>query len=45
MPTTDPIKNLLYVKKSQALKTEMIGIDVFKEIHAGEQHNKNIVII
>jgi hypothetical protein len=37
MPTTDPIKNLLYVKKSQALKKEMIGIDAFKEIHAGEQ--------
>jgi CHAT domain-containing protein len=37
MPTTDPIKNLMYVKKSQALKKEMIGIDAFKEIHAGEQ--------
>jgi hypothetical protein len=37
MPTSDPIKNLMYVKKSQALKKEMIGIDAFKEIHAGEQ--------
>ena len=37
MPTTDPIKNLMYVKKSQALKKEIIGIDAFKEIHAGEQ--------
>jgi hypothetical protein len=37
MVTTDPIKNLMYVKKSQALKKEIIGIDAFKEIHAGEQ--------
>jgi hypothetical protein len=37
MPSTDPIKNLMYVKKSQALKKEMIGIDAFKEIHAAEQ--------
>jgi hypothetical protein len=37
MPTADPFKNLMYVKKSQALKKEMIGIDAFKEIHAGEQ--------
>jgi hypothetical protein len=37
MPTTDPIKNLMYVKKSQALKKEMIGIDSFNKIHAAEQ--------
>ena len=37
MVTTDPAKNLMYVKKSQALKKEIIGIDAFKEIHAGEQ--------
>ena len=37
MPTTDPVKNLIYVKKSQALKKQIIGVDAFKEIHAGEQ--------
>ena len=37
MPTTDLAKNLMYVKKSQALKKQIIGIDAFKEIHAGEQ--------
>lgn len=37
MPTTDPAKNLMYVQKSQALKKQIIGIDAFKEIHAGEQ--------
>lgn len=37
MPTTDPAKNLMYVKASQALKKQIIGIDAFKEIHAGEQ--------
>lgn len=44
MPTTDPIKNLQYVKKSQALKKERIGIDAFKEIHASEQqkHRDNL---
>ena len=44
MPTTDPIKNLEYVKKSQALKKERIGIDAFKEIHASEQqkHRDNL---
>lgn len=44
MPTTDPIKNLMYVQKSQALKKERIGIDAFKEIHASEQqkHRDNL---
>jgi hypothetical protein len=44
MPTIDPIKNLEYVKKSQALKKERIGIDAFKEIHASEQqkHRDNL---
>jgi hypothetical protein len=27
----------MYVQKSQALKKQIIGIDAFKEIHAGEQ--------
>ncbi len=39
MPTTDPIKNLEYVKKSQALQKQIIGIDAFKEIHTSEQQN------
>ena len=44
MVTADPIKNLEYVKKSQALKKERIGIDAFKEIHASEQqkHRDNL---
>ena len=44
MVTTDPAKNLEYVKKSQMKKKEMIGIDKFKEIHAGEQqkHRDNL---
>lgn len=37
MVTTDPIKNLRFVKESQARKKERIGIEDFNIIHAGEQ--------
>ena len=34
MPTTDPIKNLEYVKKSQAKKKETLGADAYNKINA-----------
>ena len=34
MPTTDPIKNLEYVKKSQMKKKETLGADVYNKINA-----------
>ena len=34
MPTTDPIKNLEYVKKSQAKKKEVLGADAYNKINA-----------
>lgn len=37
MPTTDPIKNLRFVKESQARKKEQIGIEEFNKIHSQEQ--------
>ena len=37
MPTRDPIKNLEYVKRSQAKKKEEIGVEAFKEMHSGVQ--------
>ena len=37
MPTTDPVKNLQYVKKSQERKKEAIGVDEFNRIHTEAQ--------
>ena len=37
MPTKDPVKNLQYVKKSQARKKEAIGVDEFNRIHTEAQ--------
>lgn len=37
MVTTDPIKNLKFVKESQARKKERIGIEEFNRIHSNEQ--------
>ena len=37
MPTTNPIKNAEYVKKSKDLKKREIGINDFNRIHAEEQ--------
>ena len=34
MPTTDPIKNLEYVKKSQMKKKEILGADAYNKINA-----------
>jgi hypothetical protein len=34
MPTTDPVKNLEYVKKSQTKKTETLGVDAYNKINA-----------
>ena len=34
MPTTDPIKNLEYVKKSQMKKKETLGADAYNKINA-----------
>ena len=34
MPTTDPKKNLEYVKKSQAKKNEALGVKEYNEINA-----------
>jgi len=37
MPTTDPVKNLRFVKESQARKKELIGVEEFNRIHSQEQ--------
>ena len=37
MVTADPIKNLRFVKESQARKKESIGIEEFNKIHSQEQ--------
>ena len=37
MPTKDAVKNLQYVKKSQARKKEAIGVDEFNRIHTEAQ--------
>ena len=37
MPTKDPVKNLEYVKKSQAKKKEAIGVEEFNRIHTEAQ--------
>ena len=37
MPTADPVKNLKFVKESQARKKENIGIEEFNKIHSKEQ--------
>lgn len=37
MPTADPVKNLMFVKASQARKKENIGIEEFNKIHSKEQ--------
>ena len=34
MPTTDPIKNLEYVKKSQTKKKEILGAEAYNKINA-----------
>ncbi len=42
MPTTDLIKNLEYVKKSQAKKKEALGIVGYNKINAdAEQRHRN----
>ena len=37
MPTTDPVKNLRFVKETQARKKERIGVEAFNKIHSQEQ--------
>ena len=37
MPTADPVKNLKFVKESQARKKEKIGVEEFNRIHSNEQ--------
>ena len=37
MVTADPVKNLKFVKESQARKKEMIGVEEFNKIHSKEQ--------
>ncbi len=37
MPTTDPVKNLRFVKESQARKKELIGVEEFNSFHSQEQ--------
>ena len=37
MPTKDPVKNLEYVKKSQAKKKQAIGVEEFNRIHTEAQ--------
>ena len=37
MVTADPVKNLKFVKESQARKKEMIGVEEFNRIHSNEQ--------
>ena len=37
MPTTDPVKNLQYVKKSKARKKQAIGVEEFNRIHTEAQ--------
>ena len=42
MPTTDPIKNVEYVKKSQAKKKEALGVVEYNKINANaEQRHRN----
>jgi hypothetical protein len=42
MPTLDPVKNLEYVKKSQAKKKEEIGTVAYNKINAEvEQKHRN----
>ena len=42
MPTIDPIKNLEYVKKSQAKKREVLGADEYNKINAeAEQKHRD----
>ena len=38
MPTTDPIKNLEYVKKSQMKKKETLGAEAYNKINADIEH-------
>jgi|688.fasta_scaffold886240_1 hypothetical protein len=37
MPTTDPLKNLDYVKKSQMKKKETLGADAYNKINADNE--------
>ena len=42
MPTLDPVKNLEYVKKSQAKKKEELGAEAYNRINADvEQKHRN----
>jgi hypothetical protein len=42
MPTTDPIKNLEYVKKSQTKKKETLGAEAYNKINAdAEQRHRD----
>ena len=37
MPTTDPVKNLRFVKNHKHEKKEHIGVEAFNKIHSQEQ--------
>ncbi len=37
MPTTDKVKNLMFVKESQARRKEKIGVEEFNKIHSNDQ--------
>ena len=39
MPTRDPVKNLEYVKKSQARKKEALGLIEYNRINAEQRKN------
>ena len=39
MPTIDPIKNLIFVKESQARRKDKIGVEEFNRIHSNDQSN------
>ena len=42
MPTTDPLKNLEYVKKSQAKKKDALGVKEYNKINAdAEQRHRD----
>ena len=39
MPTIDPVKNLIFVKESQARRKDKIGVEEFNRIHSNDQSN------
>ena len=42
MPTTDPVKNVEYVKRSQAKKKEALGVEEYNKINANaEQRHRD----